>query len=139
MGLPLQLEQATSKLEEQAETKKQQKSDLNSTPGMAPNVAPTKKGASSYVSRYAAVRDTIEVPHIDLIGSTSQIHSLNKRTERYFLTRHTFVSRLESEWSEPPRKRSLASVATPEKVRVRFPWAKTYGSPLFLASVLDGT
>ena len=45
--------------------------DVNSSPGMAPNVAPTEKGASSYVSRYAAVRDTIELPHIDLIGSTS--------------------------------------------------------------------
>ena len=93
MGLPLQLEQATSKLEEQAETKKQQKSDLNSTPGMAPNVAPTKKGASSYVSRYAAVRDTIVgLPYIDLIGSTSQIHLLNGRTGCYFLSRHTFSS-----------------------------------------------
>ena len=124
MGLPLQLEQATSKLEEQAETKKQQKSDLNSTPGMAPNVAPTKKGASSYVSHYAAVRDTIGLPHIDLIGSTSRIHSQNGRTERYFQTRHKFVSQLESERYQPPCKRSLASVATPEKVRVRFPWAK---------------
>ena len=62
----------------------------------------------------------LEIPydyaHIDLIGSTSRIHSPNVRTERYLPTRHTFVSRLESEWSEPPRKRSLASVATPEKV-----------------------
>ena len=46
------------------------KTDFNSTWGMAPNVAPPKKRASSYVSRYAAVRDTIELPHIDLIGST---------------------------------------------------------------------
>ena len=65
---------------------------INSTPGMTPNVAPPKKGASSYVSRYGAVRDIIGLPHIDLIGSTSQIHSLNCRTKRYFPTRHTFVS-----------------------------------------------
>ena len=89
---------------------------LNSTPGMASYVQPPKKGASSYVSRYAAIRDTIGLPHIDLIGSTSQIHSLNGRTERYIPTRHTIVSRLESERYQPPRKRSLASVATPEKV-----------------------
>ena len=75
---------------------------------------PPKKGASSYVSRYAAVRDTIGVPHIDLIRSTSRIHSLSGRTERYFPKRHTFGSRRESEWSKPPRKRSLSSVATPE-------------------------
>ena len=112
---------------------------VNSTPGMVPNVAPPKKGASSYVSRYAAIRDTIGLPHIDLIGSTSRIHSPNGRTERYFPTRHKFISRLESERYQPPRKRSLASVATPEKVRVRFPWAKIYGSPLFLTCVVDGT
>ena len=113
--------------------------NLNSTPGMASYMKPPKKGASSYVSRYAAIRDTIGLPHIDLIGSTSRIHSPNDRTERYIPTRHKFVSRLESEWSEPLRKRSLASVATPEKVRVRFLMVKIYGSPLFLTCVLDGT
>ena len=65
---------------------------VNSTPGMVSYMKPPKKGASSYVSRYAAIRDTIGLPHIDLIGSTSQIHSQNGRTERYFPTRHTFVS-----------------------------------------------
>ena len=112
---------------------------VNSSPGMVSYMKPPKKWGSSYVSRYAAVRDTIRLPHIDLIGSTSRIHSLNGRTERYFPTRHKFVSRLESERYQPPRKRSLASVATPEKVRVRFPWAKIYGSPLFLTCVVDGT
>ena len=57
-----------------------------------PNTAPTKKGASSCLSRSAAIRDTIGVPHTDLVGSTSRIHSLNGRTEQYFPTRHTFVS-----------------------------------------------
>ena len=108
---------------------------LNRTRGMVPNTAPTKKGVSSYVSRYAAIRDTIGLPHIDLIGSTSQIHSPNGRTEQYIPTRHTFVSQLESEWSEPPRKRSLASVAMPEKVRVRLPMANIYCSPLFLRAL----
>ena len=106
---------------------------------MAPNVAPTKKGASSYVSRYAAVRDTIGLPHIDLIESTSRIHSLNGRTEWYFLTRHTIVFRRESERPEPPHKRSLASVVMPEKVLVRLPYLKIYGSPLFLTCVVDPT
>ena len=115
------------------------RSNFNSTPGMVPHMEPPKKGASSYLSCYAAIRDTIGLPHIDLNGSTSQIHSLNGRTERYFPTRHKFVSRLESERYQPPRKRSLASVATPEKVQVRFPWAKIYGSPLFLTCVLDRT
>ena len=55
---------------------------VNRTRGMAPYSAPPKKGASSYVSRYAAIRDTIGLPHIDLIGSTSQIHLPNARTER---------------------------------------------------------
>ena len=41
------------------------------TRGMAPYVAPHIKGESSCVSRSAAVRDIIGVPHIDLIGSTS--------------------------------------------------------------------
>ena len=65
---------------------------FNRTLGMVPNTEPPKKGASSYVSCHAAVRDSIRVPHISLIGSTSRIHSLNGRTERYFPTCHTFVS-----------------------------------------------
>lgn len=106
---------------------------FNSTRGMASYMKPPKKRASSYVSRSAAVRDSIGVPHIDLIGSTSWIHLLNGRTERYYLSCHTFSSRRESEWPEPPLKRSLAlaSVATREKTRVRLPFSKTYGSPLF--------
>ena len=55
---------------------------VNSSPGMASYMQPPKKGASSYVSRYAAVRDTIGLPHIDLIGSTSRIHLPNGRAER---------------------------------------------------------
>ena len=71
------------------------------------NVAPT-------------VRHTIRLPHIYLIGSTSRIHPLNGRTERYFLPCRIFGSWRESECSEVLGKRSLASVTTtPEKTWVR--------------------
>ena len=52
---------------------------VNSTQGMATNMAPPKEWMSSYVSHSAAVRDCLGVPHIELIESTSRIMLNAKR------------------------------------------------------------